>query len=123
LPNGDVIEPDNCFIRAERMHDYLREKGLTSLPKSYPELVPDLVMECCCCTEAENDPSSYQKAKLQMLMEMGMPVGIFIEPEKERTVTLSQLGKPETVLRDGDVLTIPELLSGWELPISELWAD
>jgi Uma2 family endonuclease len=58
-----------------------------------------------------------------MLMEMGMPVGIFIEPEKERTVTLSQLGKPETVLRDGDVLTIPELLSGWELPISELWAD
>lgn len=121
LPNGDVIEPDNCFIHAERMRDYMRQNGLTKLPESYPELVPDLVMECCCCTEAETDPSSYQKAKLQMLKAMGIPVGIFIEPEIEQTVTVYQQGQPEMVLRDGDILTIPELLPGWELPIAELW--
>lgn len=123
LPNGDVIEPDNCFIRAERMHTYMRARGLTALPESYPELVPDLVMECKCCTEAESDPSLYQKAKLQMLISMGMPVGIFIEPESERTVTIYRPGQPETVLGDGDILSIPELFPGWELPISDLWAD
>jgi Uma2 family endonuclease len=58
-----------------------------------------------------------------MLMEMGMPVGIFIEPEKEQTVTLYQQGQPKMVLGDGDVLAIPELLPGWELPISDLWTD
>jgi Uma2 family endonuclease len=56
-----------------------------------------------------------------MLMAMGMPVGIFIEPEIEQTVTVYQQGQPEMVLRDGDVLTISELLPGWELPIAELW--
>jgi len=52
---------------------------------------------------------------------MEMPVGIFIEPETERTVTFYQHDQPEMVLRNGDVLTIPELLPGWELPIAELW--
>jgi Uma2 family endonuclease len=28
----------------------------------------------------------------------------------------------KTILKDGEILTIPELLPGWELPISEVWA-
>jgi Uma2 family endonuclease len=29
-------------------------------------------------------------------------------------------GEPQ-ILQNGDILTIPELFPGWELPVSELW--
>jgi Uma2 family endonuclease len=31
-------------------------------------------------------------------------------------------GVEKEVLRDGDVLTVPELLPGWELAVAEIWA-
>lgn len=41
--------------------------------------------------------------------------------ENDKTVTFYRQGQPETVLRYGDALAIPELLPRWELPIAELW--
>ncbi len=32
------------------------------------------------------------------------------------------VGGEKEVLRDGDVLTVPELLAGWELAVAEVWA-
>jgi Uma2 family endonuclease len=31
-------------------------------------------------------------------------------------------GVEKEVLRDGDVLTVPELLPGWEFAVAEIWA-
>jgi Uma2 family endonuclease len=47
-------------------------------------------------------------------------VGILIDPSQE-TVTIYRLESEAMVLTSSDILTILELLFGWELPISELW--
>ncbi len=39
-----------------------------------------------------------------------------------RTMEVYQLRKAMVELRDGDVLTVPELLPGWELAVVEVWA-
>ena len=30
-------------------------------------------------------------------------------------------GQEAIILRDGDILTVPDLLPGWEVPIADLW--
>jgi Uma2 family endonuclease len=47
-------------------------------------------------------------------------VGILIDPDK-RTLTVYRLNQSPVTLGDKDTLTVPELLPGWELAISELW--
>ncbi|NEO02776.1 MAG: Uma2 family endonuclease, partial [Moorea sp. SIO3I7] len=39
-----------------------------------------------------------------------------------RTMEVYRLNQDKVVLGDGDVLQVPELLPGWELPIVEVWA-
>ena len=37
------------------------------------------------------------------------------------TIEVSRPGIEKEVLQDRDVLTIPELLPGWELAVAEIW--
>jgi Uma2 family endonuclease len=39
----------------------------------------------------------------------------------ERIVELYNFGQEAIILRDGDILTVPDLLPGWEVPIVDLW--
>ena len=41
---------------------------------------------------------------------------------RSRTMEVYRSGVEKEVLRDGDVLTVPELLPGWELAVAEVWA-
>ncbi len=41
---------------------------------------------------------------------------------RSRTMEVYRSGVEKEVLRDGDVLTVPELLPGWELAVAEIWA-
>jgi Uma2 family endonuclease len=43
-----------------------------------------------------------------------------MDPDEETVTIYRSTGEP-TLLGNGDILTIPELVPGWELPISELW--
>ncbi len=36
-------------------------------------------------------------------------------------LTLYRLDSDPVILKNGDILTVPELLPGWELVVSELW--
>jgi Uma2 family endonuclease len=47
-------------------------------------------------------------------------VGIAIDPDAETVKIYRSAGEPE-IFQNGDVLTIPELFPGWELPVFELW--
>jgi Uma2 family endonuclease len=51
---------------------------------------------------------------------MGTKVGILLNPD-ERIVEVYNLGQEAIILRDGDILTVPDLLPGWEVPIADLW--
>ncbi|NET39897.1 MAG: Uma2 family endonuclease, partial [Cyanothece sp. SIO1E1] len=38
------------------------------------------------------------------------------------TMEVYRPGEDMVLLQDGDTLTVPELLPGWELPVSDVWA-
>ncbi|MEQ8973269.1 MAG: hypothetical protein RIE73_23050 [Coleofasciculus sp. C1-SOL-03] len=43
-----------------------------------------------------------------------------VDPD-QLTLTVYRLATQPLVLRDGDILTVPELLPDWELAVSDLW--
>ena len=107
LPNTDLKAPDVSFVRASRLRQRRRY---------FAEMVPDLVVEI----KSQSDGIKPLKEKIQMFLSLGAVVGILIDPDQETVTVYRPDGEP-IVLSDGDILTIPELFPGWELPISEIW--
>ena len=108
LPNSDTRSPDVSFVTAER---------LRRSPRSFAELAPDLMVE----VKSPTDSVSKLEAKILSFLEMGTKVGILVNPD-DRTLKLYRTGKETVVLGDGEMLTVPELLPGWEVAVSELWS-
>ncbi|MEG4440269.1 Uma2 family endonuclease [Microcoleus sp. AT9_B5] len=107
LPNSDLRAPDISFVTADRLKQSKRY---------FAELVPDLVVEI----KSQSDRLKPLREKIRSFLELGAQVGILIDPDK-RTVTIYTLTAEPITLRDGDILSIPELLPGWEVPVAELW--
>ena len=108
LPNSDTRSPDVSFVTAER---------LRRSPRSFAELAPDLMVE----VKSPTDSVSKLETKILSFLEMGTRVGILVNPD-DRTVKLYRTGQETVVLKDGDSLTVPELLPGWEVAVLELWS-
>ena len=108
LPNSDVRAPDVSFVLAER---------LRRAPRSFAELAPDLMVE----VKSPNDSLKSLREKIQDFLSQGTKVGILINPEKHR-VEIYRSGEDAIVLGDGDILTIPDLLPGFEVAIVDLWS-
>ncbi|MEG4799650.1 Uma2 family endonuclease [Microcoleus sp. ARI1-B5] len=107
LPNSDVRAPDVSFVLAARLKQSKRY---------FAELVPDLVVEI----KSQSDRLKPLRDKILSFLEMGAKVGILIDPDKH-TVTIYTPTAEPVVLTDGDTISIPELLPGWEVPVAELW--
>ena len=107
LPNSDLRAPDASFVLAER---------LRRSPKTFAQLAPDLTVE----VKSPSDNLEDIRAKIQEFLSLGTKVGILLNPD-EQVVEVYNLGKEVIVLHNGDVLTVPELLPGWEVPVSDLW--
>jgi len=107
LPNGDVVAPLISFFARER---------LKRVPRTYPELVPDLVVEI----KSAFDQLASRQEKLGRLLDLGAKIGLLIDPD-EQTVSVYNSRTEFHVLRESDKLTIPALLPGWELSVSQLW--
>ena len=107
LPNSDVRAPDVSFVLAERMK---------ISPLSFARLAPDLMVE----VKSPTDSLSALRKKIQNFLSQGTKVGILINPEKHR-VEIYRLGEEVVVLGDSDVLSIPDLLPGFEVAVSDLW--
>jgi Uma2 family endonuclease len=108
LPNADTRAPDVSFVRAER---------LRRSPRSFAELAPDLMVE----VKSPTDSLLKLREKIEAFLEAGTKVGILINPEQRWVEVRRSLQTPIT-LQDSDVLTVPDLLPGWEVLISELWS-
>jgi Uma2 family endonuclease len=107
LPNRSLRAPDVSFVQAER---------LKRSTEDYAELVPDLIVE----VKSKTDSLEKLREKIEQFIELGTQVGILIDP-RTRTIEVYRLDE-KRVLHDGDILTLPDLLPGWELVVSELWA-
>lgn len=110
LPNaeGDVRSPDAAFILAER---------LPRTTEDYANLVPDLVFE----VKSKTDNLAKLRQKIAEFIKWGTKVGVLVDP-RNHTMEIYRLNQDRIVLTDGDILTVPELLPGWELPVVEVWA-
>lgn len=107
LPNSNVTAPDVSFVTADRLKQSKRY---------FAELVPDLVVEI----KSQSDRLKPLREKIQSFIKSGAKVGILIDPDK-RTVTIYTPTAEPVVLRDGDMISIPQLLPGWEIAVTELW--
>jgi Uma2 family endonuclease len=108
LPDSNTRAPDVSFVRAER---------LRRAPRSFAPLAPDLMVE----VKSPSDSLDDLKNKIANFLQQGTQVGILINPE-DCTVRVFQTEKETVTFRDGDVLTVPDLLPGWSVAISDLWS-
>ncbi|NET30147.1 MAG: hypothetical protein F6K01_34030 [Okeania sp. SIO1I7] len=58
--------------------------------------------------------------KLKKYIELGVQVAILIDPDEE-TVTIYRSTSEPIELTNDEILSIPELIPGWEISIYELW--
>lgn len=107
LPDGHIIIPRISFVVAER---------LKRVPRIYPELVPDMIVEI----KTAFDQLPLLQEKIQEAIDLGVKAGLLIDPD-EHTVMLYCPNHEIAVFQDRDVLTVPDLLPDWELPVSDLW--
>jgi Uma2 family endonuclease len=108
LPNSDTRAPDVSFVEARR---------LRRSPRSFAELAPDLMVE----VKSPSDSVAALRTKIDQFLELGTRVGILINPEN-RMVEVRRSNQDPIELTDGDVLTVPEILPGWEVKIEDLWS-
>jgi len=110
LPNAtkDLRGLDVSFVSADRMR---------RSPRDFADLVPDLMVE----VKSKSDRIKPFSEKIRQFLELGTQVGMLIDPDKQ-TVTIYFRDDPKpVVLGNGDAIALPELLPGWEVPVSELW--
>lgn len=108
LPDSNTRAPDVSFVRADR---------LRRAPRSFAQLAPDLMVEVKSPSDSVNDLEN----KIANFLQQGTQVGILIDPE-DHIVRVFRTGEETVTLRDGDVLTIPDLLPDWSVAVSELWS-
>ncbi|PSB32794.1 Uma2 family endonuclease [Stenomitos frigidus] len=108
LPNADTRAPDVSFVQAER---------LRKSPRSFAELAPDLMVE----VKSPTDSLAKLREKIDTFLSLGTKVGILINPE-QRWVEVRRSTQAPTTLHDGDTLTIPDLLPGWDVQVNDLWS-
>ncbi|KAB8331428.1 helix-turn-helix domain-containing protein [Scytonema tolypothrichoides VB-61278] len=107
LPNGEIAAPRISFFSRER---------LKRVPRTYPELVPDLVVEI----KSAFDRLISVQQTIQRFLDLGVKVALLIDPDAQ-TVAVHRLSNGATVLGNGEKLTISELFPEWELAVSEIW--
>jgi len=95
------------FVRAERLKTSKRD---------FVELVPDLMVEI----KSKSDRVKTLEENIKLFLELGCTVGILIDPD-ELILKVYRLNQAPVILQNNDKLTLPDLLPGWELTISELW--
>jgi Uma2 family endonuclease len=107
LPNGDLRALDVSFVSYKR---------LRSLPYEYARAVPELAVE----VRSSSDRPREVLDKLKAFLEVGVLVGVYIDP-RDHEVRIMRSTQADEVLGDADVMVIPDLFPGWELPVSRLW--
>ncbi len=100
--------PDCAFIRAERLP--------SPLPNEFLNILPDLAVE----TLSENDRPREIREKIAQWLENGVPLVWLVDPVK-KTVTAHRSGMEPRVLKIGDFLDGEEILSGFRLPVAEIF--
>lgn len=105
---GDVRAPDASFVKAER---------LRQTTEDYANLVPDLIFE----VRSKSDDLDTLRAKIRQFIDLGTVVGALVD-YRTQTIEVHRGEGDPVILQNGDRFTVPELLPGWEMEVSSIWA-
>jgi len=110
LPNAaaDTRAPDASFVKAERMR---------RTTEDFANLVPDLMFE----VRSKTDDLDTLRAKIKQFLDLGTTVGALVDYQTQTIEVYRQQGEA-VILQNGDRFTAPELLPGWEMEVSSIWA-
>lgn len=114
---GVVTERDPDTVRGPDVsyYSYARlPKG--ALPEGYLQVAPDAAFE----VRSPTDRWSKINAKVAELLDAGVHVVCVLDPHTE-SMTVWDNDSPPKVLHKGDILTLPTVLPGFELPIARLF--
>jgi Uma2 family endonuclease len=113
--NGQAISNEKRNLRAPDV-SFVRADKLKKSQRDFVELLPDLMVE----VKSKSDRLKPLIEKIQLFLQLGSTVGILIDPD-QLTLTVYRLNQEPLILQNNDKLTLPDLLPGWELTVSELW--
>ena len=106
-----VREPDVAFVPAHRVP----AGGIT---QRFTTVVPDVVAEVA----SPSDGPGELAEKARMWLSLGVRLVWVVQPET-RTVDVHRTGQPAVVLGENAVLSAPDVLPGFEYPLSSLFSD
>jgi len=106
LSNYDIRALGISFVSEERLE----------YRSNHLEIAPDLVIEI----KSTRESLISLQAGIERMLELETHVGILINPE-EQTVILYQPNDDITLLKNTDIIEIPDVLPGWKLPTSCIW--
>lgn len=104
LPNTNLTAPDVSFVKAER---------LRQSPRYFASLLPDLTVEI----KSQSDRIKRDENKILQFLALGTEIGMLIDPDKETATIYYRDDRQQVVLGNGDAITIPDLLPGWEVAV------
>lgn len=105
---ADDLIPDCAFVSKARQ---AKPKG-----ESYATVIPDLVVE----VKSPGDSHRGLIAKALKYLDAGVPVVLLVLPDQRRVALFTQT--EIVTLTDGDVITLREVLPGFALAVSDIFA-
>lgn len=113
MRGGNLRSPDVSFVGRERL------RGLKQLPLGFMEGAPELAVEVLSPT----DTLAGLHQRLVEYFESGTRLAWVVNPLEETVLVYRSAAHPEALLRAPDHLDGEDLLPGFELPLTELFAD
>jgi Uma2 family endonuclease len=106
-----LVCPDALFVMTGALPVRRSSEG-------YLETIPELVVEI----RSPNDTGPEVQAKVDEYLAAGVRVVWVADPDPQ-TVTAHRTGQPPQVFRAADVLTIPDVIPGFQTPVADLFRD
>lgn len=105
-----VRAPDFAFVRRERI-------GAERLPRGYLSVVPDLIFEVM----SPSDRLAAVREKIADWLASGTTVAVVVDPVHE-AVFVHRANAPVEILATGDTLRAEDVLPGFALALTDLFA-
>jgi Uma2 family endonuclease len=103
-----TLAPDWAFIECERLPD--------PIPRGFVPVVPAMVVQ----TRSPGDMAAAVAAKIRRWLEAGVRVVLDHGPAA-REITIHRAGSPAQRLGTEDLLSLPDLLTGFSVPVRQLF--
>ena len=117
LPNGARRSPDVSWVKLERWNRLTQ-----SQQDGFPPIAPDFVIELVSPSDLKNQRYEDLQVKMQEYRNNGVKLGWLIEPSA-KTVEIYRPNKPVEILNNPQTLPGEDVLPGFTLDLTEIFAD